>query len=198
MMEACMILSWIIFLFLAAAVVCGVLSGRMDAVAAAVSAGAGQGVELVLGLAGVICLWSALSEVLEAVGLSRWLARRMRPLLRQLFPAASGDPGTLEAISANVTANLLGLGNAATPLGIRAVQRMRDPANPLRATDEMCRFIVLNTASIQLLPTTVAAIRAGAGAQRPFDILPCVLITSLCSVVFGEGVAFLFSKWSRS
>ena len=189
-----MVLSWVVFLFLAAAVLCGALSGRMDAVAAAVSAGAGQGVELALGLAGVICLWSALSELLEATGLSGALARSLRPLLRPLFPNAARDEETLGAVSANVTANLLGLGNAATPLGIRAVRHMRDPADPRRATDEMCRFIVLNTASVQLLPTTVAALRAGAGAASPFDILPCVLLTSLCSVVVGEAAAFLLGR----
>ena len=97
-----------------------------------------------------------------------------------------------------MTANLLGLGNAATPLGIEAVRRMQDPRNPHRASDEMCRFLVLNTASVQLLPTTVAALRASSGAAQPFDIFPCVLMTSLCSVLAGESAAFLFARWSRS
>ena len=101
-------------------------------------------------------------------------------------------------LTANVAANLLGLGNAATPMGIAAVRRMQQHSGSARATDEMCRLIVLNTASIQLLPTTVAAVRAANGAAAPFDILPAVWLTSVCSVTAGLLAAFLFGRASRA
>ena len=121
----------------------------------------------------------------------------LRPLLGRLFPAAARDAQALEKISGNFTANLLGLGNAATPLGIAAVQRMHRLSGGAAASDEMCRLIVLNTASIQLLPTTVAALRASAGAARPFAILPAVWLTSLGSVTVGLLAVGLFARWRR-
>ena len=91
----------------------------------------------------------------------------------------------MQPLSANVSANLLGLGNAATPMGIRAAQEMARLAPPGEASNELCRLVVLNTASIQLLPTTVAALRAGLGADSPFEILPAVWVSSVCSVAVG-------------
>ena len=107
------------------------------------------------------------------------------------MPAPGGVPGRIRypeaaaALSGNLTANLLGLGNAATPLGLKAVQRMKQLSGSDRASNEMCRLIVMNTASVQLLPTTVAAVRSSLGAASPFDILPAVWVTSLCSVFLG-------------
>ena len=120
------------------------------------------------------------------------LSRLLRPGLRRLFPGSEADPELGAAICGNICANFLGLGNAATPMGIRAVQRMVH--RPGTATDEMCRLIVLNTASIQLIPATVAAVRGSLGAARPFDILPAVWITSLCSAGLGLAAACLFGK----
>ena len=113
------------------------------------------------------------------------MARLLSPILTRLFPASREDRELAGQLSANVTANLLGLGNAATPAGIRAAGRLRDPKNPVRATDELCRLVVMNTASIQLLPTTVAAVRQSAGCASPFDILPCVWFSSILSVSAG-------------
>lgn len=146
---------------------------------------------------GPLCLWAGLAAVLEGSGLSAKLAALLRPLLGHLFPAAARDVQALEKISGNFTANLLGLGNAATPLGIAAVQRMHRLSGGAAASDEMCRLIVLNTASIQLLPTTVAALRASAGAARPFAILPAVWLTSLGSVTVGLLAVRLFARWRR-
>ena len=118
----------------------------------------------------------------------------MHPLLVGLFPESSRDRRTLGSICANITANLLGLGNAATPLGIDAVQQMKRLSTTSRASDEMCRFIVMNSASIQLIPATGAAVRAANGCASPFDILPAVWVTSVCSVTAGLAACFLFSK----
>ena len=131
-------------------------------------------------------------EIMSACGLSASLARAFRPLLRRLLPNACRDEETLAAISANVSANLLGLGNAATPLGIRAAQRMARGCGGV-ASDELCLLVVLNTASIQLLPATVASVRSAAGCQTPFDILPAVWLASVLSVTAGLSAAWLLS-----
>ena len=136
-------------------------------------------------------------EVMRVCGLSDGLARAFRPLLRRLMPQASRDSETLAAVSANLSANFLGLGNAATPLGIQAARRMARGCGGI-ASDELCLLVVLNTASIQLLPTTVAAVRAANGAAAPFDILPAVWLTSVCSVTAGLLAAFLFGRASRA
>ncbi len=147
--------------------------------------GAQNAVSLCISLGGPLCLWCGMAKVMERAGLTEKLGRCLRPFFRKLFPDSYKDPTALGYLTANISANLLGLGNAATPMGIAAVKRMQQLQKGNVASDEMCRLIVMNTASIQLLPTTVAAIRAAAGATSPFDILPAVWITSLCSVAVG-------------
>ena len=148
----------------------GMVSGNLDAVANAALEGARSAVDLSISMAGILCLWSGVMEIMNACGISAGLAKAFRPLLRRLLPDASRDRETLAAVSANVSANLLGLGNAATPLGIQAARRMAQGCGGT-ASDELCLLVVLNTASIQLLPTTVASVRAAAGSRTPFDIL---------------------------
>ena len=179
-----MLLSYLWLGMLAIAVLFGAWTGTLPAVSAAVTEGAGSAVTLVLGLAGALALWSALLEVLRRGGLTGALSRVLRPLLRGLYPEAFRDPACAEAISANFSANLLGLGNAATPAGLRAATRMAARSGHV-ASDELCRLIVMNTASVQLLPATVAALRGSLGSAAPFEILPCVWISSLCSVCVG-------------
>ena len=137
------------------ALVYGAVNGRLDAVTAAALEGAGAAVELVLTMAGALCLWCGVMELLRRGGLAGALARRLRPLLGRLLPGAARDREAMEAVSANVSANLLGLGNAATPAGIRAAKRLAQGCGGT-ASDDLCRLVVLNTASVQLLPTTVA------------------------------------------
>ena len=171
----------------------GLAAGRLDAVAAAALEGAGSAVELGISMAGILCLWSGVMEMMNACGLSGKLARVFRPALRRLLPRASRDPETLAAVSANVSANLLGLGNAATPLGIRAARRMARGCGGV-ASDELCRLVVLNTASIQLVPATIASLRAAAGCKTPFDILPAVWLSSALSVAAGLLAAWLLAR----
>ena len=177
-------MAWIFTAMVAVSVLFGIYNGTMDAVSAAALSGANDAVTLCVGLLGVICLWSGVLEIMDRSGLSQILAAAFRPLLRKLFPDASGDPVTLSAISANISANLLGIGNAATPLGIQAAKRMAKGCGGT-ASDSLCRFIVLNTASIQLIPATVAGVRAACGAAEPFDILPAVWFASVLSVAAG-------------
>ena len=174
----------------------GAATGRMDAVSEAALSGAQSAVELSLSMAGVLCLWSGVMEIMNVCGLSGSLARAFRPLLRRLLPEASQDSETLAAVSANVSANLLGLGNAATPLGIRAARRMAQGCGGV-ASDELCRLVVLNTASIQLLPATIASVRAAAGCRTPFDILPAVWFSSVLSVAAGLTAAWLLALAGR-
>lgn len=169
-------------------VVFGMLNGRMEAVSAAALAGAGSAIQLCLSMAGVLCLWSGVMEIMNRCGMSAKLARAFRPLLRMLLPDASRDNETLSAVSANVSANLLGLGNAATPLGIQAARRMARGQEGV-ASDELCLLVVLNTASIQIIPATIASVRAAAGAAAPFDILPAVWLSSVMSVTAGLAAA---------
>ena len=187
-------MTWIWTIFLLLSVIFAVGSGQTAALSAAVLEGAGSSVTLALSLAGPLCLWSGLARVMEDSGLTDRLARLLSPVLRRLFPGAWADKAAREALCGNLSANLLGLGNAATPLGIRAVRQMALGAEG-RASDELCRLVVLNTASIQLIPATVAAVRAGLGSAAPFDILPAVWITSVCSVTVGLLAAKGLARW---
>ncbi len=190
-----MVLSWVWLAMAAISVVCGLLTGRIEAVAKGAVEGANAAVTLCIAMAGVLCLWSGVMEVMRLSGLSEKLAHGLHRPLGFLFPGARRDREAMESISANVSANLLGLGNAATPLGLRAARRLHALSGQVKtASNDLCMLIVLNTASIQLIPATVAGVRAAAGAAAPFDILPPVWITSVCSVVAGVLAAKLLSR----
>lgn len=164
--------------------------------AAAAVTGAGDAVELCLSMAGMLCLWTGVMEVMRQSGLAGGLSRLLRPVLGRLFPNGAKDGAVMDSLSANVSANLLGLGNAATPLGIQAAKGM-SRKSPGVASDELCLLVVCNTASIQLLPTTVAAVRAAAGCRSPFDILPAVWLASALSVAAGIWACRLLSRLWR-
>ena len=191
-----MAMTWIWTGMVVLSLVFGLLTGQLDAVADAAMDGAASAVELSLSMAGILCLWSGVMEIMNVCGLSKGMSRVFRPLLRRLMPEASRDPETLSALSANVSANLLGLGNAATPLGIQAARRMARGCGGT-ASDELCLLVVLNTASIQLLPATIASVRSASGAEAPFDILPAVWLASALSVTVGILVAKLLSVVGR-
>ena len=156
----------------------------------ALFSGAENALRLCLELGPALCLWSMLLELMERIGMSALLSRLLSPLLRRLFPRGWAHEQIREALSENLGANLLGLGNAATPAGIRAARGLAGLSGG-RASDELCLLVVLNTASLQLVPATVAALRAAAGSEAPFEILPAVWICSLCSVLAGLGAAAL-------
>ena len=175
-----MALTWVWVGMVCVALIYGAATGQSAAVGAAAAQGVQQAVTFCLTVGGMICLWSGVMEVMRRSGIAAGLSRLLQPVLRRLFPRASRD-----ALSMNVSANLLGLGNAATPAGVRAAQAMARELRGSKASDELCLLVVLNTASIQLLPVTIAAVREAAGAAVPFDILPAVWVTSLCSVTVG-------------
>ena len=168
------------------------LTGRAELAGSAVLTGAEDAVSLCLRLVGGLCLWSGVMELLERCGLASRLAKLLHPFLRRLFPVACRDGAIADALTENLSANLLGLGNAATPAGIRAAQGMARLGDPAR--DELCLLVVMNTASLQLLPTTIASLRAAAGAVSAFDILPAVWFSTLCSLTAGLGAAALLRR----
>ena len=201
-----MAMAWLWTGMVAVSLIFGALTGNLNALSAAALEGAQSAVELCLAMCGVMCLWTGVMEVMNQCHLTDRLASLFRPQpLRQfsgsewmqILPNASRDSETLAAISANLSADLLGLGNAATPLGIRAACRMSRGCKGT-ASDELCLLVVLNTASIQLLPTTLAGVRASLGADDPFDILPTVWLTSLLSVLAGLLAAKLFAHFWRN
>lgn len=189
-----MMMGWVFFIFTAVSCFSSLLTGQGSALATSIPAGAQAGITLSLSLAGSLCLWTGVGKLLEKAGMTGYLSRCLSPLLHRIFPSTKNDPELSAVLSGNICANFLGLGNAATPMGIRAVQLLAQKSPADTATDEMCRFIVLNTASIQLIPVTVAAVRASLGCTAPFDILPAVWITSLCSAGLGMTAAYLMGK----
>ena len=171
-------MAWIWTGMVAAAVLCGSWTGQEAAVAAAAVEGAQGAIELCISLAGMMCLWTGVMEIMRRSGLAEKLSR-----LREI----------MDSIAANVSANLLGLGNAATPLGIEAARKM-GRRSPGTASDAMCMLVVCNTASIQLIPTTVATVRSAAGCAAPFDILPAVWLASALSVGVGILACKVFAR----
>lgn len=187
-----MLMGWIWTGMVGISILCAVLNGEGSELAAAVFQGAGSGVTLVISMTGSVCLWSGAAAVMESAGIMGMLSRLFRPLLHRVFPSTRRDTRLAGFLSGNFCANLLGLGNAATPLGIQAARQLA--GGQTAANDELCRLVVLNTASIQLIPANVAALRAALGCQSPFDILPAVWVTSLLSAGLGVACAWVLGK----
>ena len=188
-----MVMGWIFSGLIAVSILSAALTGQGAALAGAAMRGAQSGVTLTVAMAGAVCLWSGVGKLLERGGAMEMLARLLNPLLKRLFPDSRRDPTLRGYLCANLCANLLGLGNAATPMGIQAAKRLKSPGSD-EAGDQLCRLVVLNTASIQLLPTNVAAVRSALGCGQPFDILPAVWVTSLLSAGLGVAAAILLEK----
>lgn len=181
-------------------VILGLMNGRAAEVSGAAISGSAQSVELMLKLLGGICMWSGVMRVADDAGLTEKLSAVFSPILRLLFPGMRPGSPAAKAISMNMAANLMGLGNAATPLGIAAMRELQKSARVAgTATNHMVTFVVLNTASLQLIPATTAMLRMDAGSAHPLDILPGVWIASLVSVVVGVGCAALLRRlWRES
>lgn len=191
-----MVMSWVWAALVCASVICTAVNGRASALSAAVMQGAQSGVTLAISIAGSLCLWAGIGRAMERSGLTEKLSRLLRPVMRRLFPSTREDSALAGALSTNICANFLGLGNAATPPGIEAARRLA-ARSPGQASDELCRLIVLNTASIQLIPANVAAVRSSLGCAAPFDILPAVWLTSLCSAGLGLAAAWALGRLRR-
>ncbi len=173
----------------------GITGGQTEAVTAALFSGTKSAVDLALSLLGMMCFWSGLLEIARRSGLTEKIAGLLSPLMRLLFPRLSPKSPAVSAMVMNITANLLGLSNAATPLGLAAMKEL-SKINSLkdRASDEMCLFVVINSASLTLIPTTVITLRSAAGSSDPASILFPVWLSSLCSLFVGIMAAKLLAK----
>lgn len=194
---------WVVLLVIGITV--GAVNGRMSAVSDALLASAEDAVNFCIGLLGVVALWNGLMQILHDAGAIRALARLCRPLVRKLFPETKQNPEAEKQIITNLTANFLGLGNGATPSGVAAVQALQKSNRPTAdpspsavsrleengssksgvASSSVCLFLVINSAAVQLLPTTVIALRAAEGAANPADILLPTWIVSIGSLLVG-------------
>ncbi len=165
---------------------------------AAVSASADT-VILLLKLCGGICFWSGMLHLCQKNGICELINKFLTPVLKLLFPKLNKNSKALKLISMNITANLLGLGNAATPIGISAIKEL-NTLNPNKKapTNEMITFTVINCSSIQFLPTTLATLRSAYGSKNPMDILPCVLIVSSISLAVGVSLSKIIPLFKRS
>ena len=188
-----MLMSRVLAVLAGVALVMGALTGRMAQVSQATISGSEEAVRLILRMAGTLCLWNGLMEVMQRSGLAHKVARLLSPLIGLLFGEYAKDPQARAAIAQNMSANLLGLGSAATPSGLRAAKRLQQLSDQKGTPPHgVFLLIVINTASLQLLPTTVAAVRAGLGSAAPYDILPAVWLSSAVSVTVAVLAARLF------
>lgn len=176
-------------------VVCSIFTGHIKETGEAIIAGAGEGVRLMLDMAGIMCFWTGIMEIAEKSGMIKCVARLLHPITRIIFPKLSTDEPAYGAIVMNMAANLLGMGNAATPLGLRAM-RLLDKRNKggRIASREMCMFVIINTASLQLLPTTLLLLRQTSGSQNPGEIILPIWIVSLVALLVGVISAKFFQK----
>ncbi len=161
------------------------LTGRMDALSTAFLEECGGAVQLAITLTGIIALWSGLMRVAQSSGLTEKLAALTAPVLSKLFGGLKRGGKAMQYITLNITANILGLGNASTPFGLAAMREIEaeeHSPDPLAASDNMITLTVMNTASLQLIPTTAAALRLKYGSAEPMEILPCVWISSVCTL----------------
>ncbi|OFW74883.1 MAG: spore maturation protein [Alicyclobacillus sp. RIFOXYA1_FULL_53_8] len=173
--------------------VTAMVTGRVDKVAEAVLSGAGTGVDLSIGLVSVIAFWLGLMNIAEKAGLVAWLARKLMPIARFLFPSVPVDHPAMGAILANMSANVLGLGNAATPLGLKAMQDLQSlNLDKQTASDAMCTLLAVNTASITIIPTTVIAFRMQFHSQDPTAIVGTTLIATFIGTLVAVVLDRLF------
>lgn len=188
-------MNWVWFGLIAVSIGFGIATGHMNAVSQAAISGAQEAVTLFLLLLATICLWNGLMKIAEKSGVTNMVQKLLSPLTKRLFRELDPHGPAMRAISMNMTANLLGLGNAATPLGLKAMKELSKlSADKKTASNSMVTFVVVNTASVQLIPTTIAAIRIKYGAAAPFDILPATLLASAATLCFGVALCRSLEK----
>lgn len=176
-------------------VICGIITGNGAKLADGIIDGAKDSISLLTTMAGMMLLWSGIMEIAAQGGFTKVIGKALSPVLRRLFKNVDKDSKALNYISMNVSANLLGLGNAATPFGISAMKELHKLNRESdRASDDMVTFVVMNTASIQLMPTMVGTLRQSYGSAEPFSILPCVWISSACALAVGLTLSKLLRR----
>ncbi len=183
----------VVFSFIAA-----VFNGNLSTISNSIISSASDAVSLCIRLGGTICLWSGLMEIAEKAGVTAAVCRALSPAMKLIFPKMNMKSKTAKAISMNVTANLLGLGNAATPLGLEAMKRLQEEnKGKTNASSDMIKFVVMNSAAFHLIPTTVASMRQDYGSKNPFDIMPASWLSSAAALTVGLTAAFIMIKISE-
>ena len=173
-------------------------TGKFEECSLAAIEGAGEGVTLAISLCGVMCFWSGIMEIAKRGGILVVLTKIMKPVTKILFPKIKQNSEAMSAIVTNMTANILGMSNAATPLGLKAMEELQKiNTNKKRASAEMCMFVIVNTASIQLIPTTLIALRASMGSAEPTSIIVPIWITSALALLIGVSLAKIFERVSK-
>lgn len=187
---------WPIFIILSFAF--SIFSGNLENLNNSIFASTADAVNLCISLLGTICLWNGIMQIASKTTVLQKLTRVLKPIIRFLFPEIEGNSIVYQEIAMNMVANILGLGNAATPLGLKAMKSMQKE-NPKEdtLTNSMATFIILNTASIQIIPTTVIAIRSSLGSENPTSIVFPVWIATICAAVAGLTATKLFIKLSK-
>ncbi len=167
-------------------IIVAVFTGRLQEVTDSAISSAKSAVELALSLIGIYALWLGLMNIARKAGLIVRISRLIKPITRVLFKDVPPDHGALGSITMNIIANMLGMGNAATPFGLRAMKELQQLNKDKKtATNAMCTFLVINTSSVQLIPTTIIAIRSAAGSGNPTEIIGTALIATMCSTMVG-------------
>ena len=191
-------LKWIFGAILIVSAILGAIEGNMAEVSAAALNSCVEAVKLCIYLTGGMCMWGGIMRIAEKSGITDTIAEFFKPFLKHLFKGLDTNGKAFHAICMNITANLLGLGNAATPLGLEAMKRLEEEEGESKITSRnMVLFVVLNTASITIIPTTAASLRLKHGSEAPMEILPCVLITSACALIVGLVTAVILDKGER-
>lgn len=179
-------MNYVFTIIIITSVVYALVTQNGSELAQGIIAGAEESIELLLTMAGMLMLWSGIMEIAARAGITKLICKVLTPLLRKLFKNVPNDSKALNYISMNASANLLGLSNAATPFGLSAMKELhRLGGNSDTATDDMVTFVVMNTASLQLVPTMIGGLRQSYGSTAPFEILPCVWISSACALAVG-------------
>lgn len=183
-------------LLLAGGVASAAFHGNAATVTDAAFASARQAVTTMLELAGLMALWMGLMRVAERAGLMEGLAKLLRPVVVRLFPSLPPEHPVVGSMIMNISANMLGLGSAATPLGLKAMQELQALNKEKEtASEAMCTFLTLNTCSITLVPGTIIALRAAAGSHNPADIVAPTLMATIASGLFGITLDLLVRRW---
>lgn len=186
-------MTWVLSILVIIGVTTAAIQGNMENISEAILLSGEKAVGLCLTLAGSLCLWSGIMKIAVKSGLTEKISNLMYPIINKIFRGLKRNSAECQAISMNLAANFMGLGNAATPAGIIAIQEMqKTSAKKDTATDNMILFVVLNTASIQIIPTTIAMLRLQAGSNNPMEVLPAIWISSLLSVTAGIIAAKVF------
>ncbi|MDR1467517.1 MAG: spore maturation protein A [Oscillospiraceae bacterium] len=188
-------MNYIFGVLMLVSIICSVITGRLEALSNAILSGASEAVQLIISLFGMMCFWTGMMKIADKGGATTLLSKLLSPIMKYLFPDYKKSSGANKAICMNLVANFLGLGNAATPMGIAAMKEMQREKN-LKGTanNSMIMFVVLNTASIQLIPTSMAILRKAHGSTSPFDVMPAVWISSTIALVVGILVAKTLEK----